>query len=145
MDLFLSGLATIIQYVRRGTAPSAQPRSVLDRRDAQRQDREGTTNNTSSSENSKDDDFMSYFKEFIRQGGLDHIFPSEDDRDTSVQFELVSTVCFLIVERGRFASCLVGAADEKLYLTSLCCCVRLGGIIDCCWQASCSDGAQYSC
>lgn len=36
--------------------------------------------------------FFGYLKEFTDKGGLKHLFPGDDARDTSIQFELISQV-----------------------------------------------------
>ncbi|KAF0852806.1 Type II secretion system (T2SS)-associated protein Gcp15 [Andalucia godoyi] len=46
----------------------------------------------SEGEDQPNDDFLSFFKRFVSDGGLDAVFPSDDDRDTAVQFELISTI-----------------------------------------------------
>ncbi len=38
------------------------------------------------------DSFFSFLKSFANRGGLRHVFPGDDTRDTSVQFELISQV-----------------------------------------------------
>jgi hypothetical protein len=47
---------------------------------------------TRSNNNSGNDPFFSFLRLFTQRGGLKHLFPGEDARDTSVQFELISQV-----------------------------------------------------
>lgn len=48
-----------------------------------------STNTTSTPESNN---FFSYLKDFTDKGGLKHLFPGDDSRDTSIQFELISQV-----------------------------------------------------
>ncbi|KAL9643227.1 hypothetical protein ABK040_014684 [Willaertia magna] len=40
----------------------------------------------------KDNDFFQFLQQFAKKGGLHNIFPGDDSRDSSIQFELISQV-----------------------------------------------------
>jgi hypothetical protein len=60
----------LFSFLRRPNAPGVKPQS----------------NNTSTN------DFFDFVKQFATRGGLRSVFPGDDARDTSVQFELISQV-----------------------------------------------------
>jgi hypothetical protein len=56
--------------------------------------------------------FFTFLKDFTDKGGLKHLFPGEESRDTSIQFELISQVN-LTTTVGRPISLTVRNAGQE--------------------------------